>query len=50
MEPSALNLEITESVVLGNTEDTISKMSELKQLGISFSVMILLSVTLRWAT
>jgi diguanylate cyclase (GGDEF)-like protein/PAS domain S-box-containing protein len=38
MEPSALNLEITESVVLGNTEDTISKMSELKQLGISFSI------------
>ena len=38
MEPSLLNLEITESVVLGNTEDTIHKMSELKQLGISFSI------------
>lgn len=38
MEPSLLNLEITESVVLGNTEDTIHKMTELKQLGISFSI------------
>ncbi len=38
MEPSALNLEITESVVLGNTEETISKMSELKGMGISFSI------------
>ncbi len=38
MEPTALNLEITESVVLGNTEDTINKLSELKQLGISFSI------------
>ena len=38
MEPSALNLEITESVVLGNTEDTIHKMTELKDLGISFSI------------
>ncbi|MCD8547375.1 MAG: EAL domain-containing protein [Aeromonadaceae bacterium] len=38
MEPSALNLEITESVVLGNTEDAIHKMSELKQLGINFSI------------
>lgn len=38
MEPSALNLEITESVVLGNTEDTIHKMTELKELGISFSI------------
>lgn len=38
MEPSALNLEITESVVLGSAEDAISKMTELKQLGISFSI------------
>ncbi|PJG57580.1 putative bifunctional diguanylate cyclase/phosphodiesterase [Aeromonas cavernicola] len=38
MDPSCLNLEITESVVLGHAEDTISKMTELKALGISFAI------------
>jgi diguanylate cyclase (GGDEF)-like protein/PAS domain S-box-containing protein len=38
MDPACLNLEITESVVLGHAEDTISKMTELKQLGISFAI------------
>ncbi|MCE2593631.1 EAL domain-containing protein [Motilimonas cestriensis] len=38
MEPSYLNLEITESVVLGHAEETIRKMAQLKEKGISFSV------------
>lgn len=38
MDPGALNMELTESVVLGNTEETVQKMTELKQLGISFSI------------
>ncbi|MGY3870362.1 putative bifunctional diguanylate cyclase/phosphodiesterase [Aeromonas crassostreae] len=38
MDPACLNLEITESVVLGHAEDTINKMAELKQLGISFAI------------
>ncbi|RJG51279.1 sensor domain-containing phosphodiesterase [Motilimonas pumila] len=38
MEPSHLNLEITESVVLGHAEETIRKMTQLKEMGISFSV------------
>lgn len=38
MDPACLNLEITESVVLGHAEDTISKMTELKTLGISFAI------------
>ncbi|WP_429021526.1 putative bifunctional diguanylate cyclase/phosphodiesterase [Aeromonas allosaccharophila] len=38
MDPACLNLEITESVVLGHAEDTISKMTELKELGISFAI------------
>ncbi|MGY3942662.1 putative bifunctional diguanylate cyclase/phosphodiesterase [Aeromonas tecta] len=38
MDPACLNLEITESVVLGHAEDTISKMTELKALGISFAI------------
>ncbi|MCE2569911.1 GGDEF domain-containing phosphodiesterase [Motilimonas eburnea] len=38
MEPSHLNLEITESVVLGHAEETIRKMTLLKDKGISFSV------------
>lgn len=38
MDPASLNLEITESVVLGHAEDTISKMAELKTLGISFAI------------
>ena len=36
--PSHLKLELTESTVLENVEDTISKMRELKLLGISFSM------------
>ncbi len=35
---SQLKLELTESIVLENVEDTIVKMLELKQLGISFSM------------
>ncbi|MFQ2146994.1 putative bifunctional diguanylate cyclase/phosphodiesterase [Aeromonas jandaei] len=38
MDPACLNLEITESVVLGHAEDTISKMTDLKSLGISFAI------------
>ncbi|MFB2866085.1 putative bifunctional diguanylate cyclase/phosphodiesterase [Aeromonas sp. MdU4] len=38
MDPACLNLEITESVVLGHAEDTISKMADLKSLGISFAI------------
>ncbi|MHA7000893.1 putative bifunctional diguanylate cyclase/phosphodiesterase [Aeromonas schubertii] len=38
MDPARLNLEITESVVLGHAEDTINKMGELKGLGISFAI------------
>lgn len=38
MDPACLNLEIAESVVLGHAEDTISKMSELKAIGISFAI------------
>jgi EAL domain-containing protein (putative c-di-GMP-specific phosphodiesterase class I) len=38
MLPEALNLEITESVVLEGLEDTIQKMTELKSIGISFSI------------
>lgn len=38
MDPACLNLEITESVVLGHAEGTISKMAELKELGISFAI------------
>jgi diguanylate cyclase (GGDEF)-like protein/PAS domain S-box-containing protein len=36
--PASLKLELTESVVLENVEDTITKMHELKQLGVSFSM------------
>ncbi|MGA7595279.1 MAG: PAS domain S-box protein [Gallionella sp.] len=36
--PSRLKLELTESVVLENVEDTIGKMRELKLLGVSFSM------------
>jgi diguanylate cyclase (GGDEF)-like protein/PAS domain S-box-containing protein len=36
--PSQLKLELTESVVLENVEDTIAKMRELKLLGVSFSM------------
>jgi diguanylate cyclase (GGDEF)-like protein/PAS domain S-box-containing protein len=36
--PSHLKLELTESTVLENVEDTIAKMHELKLLGVSFSM------------
>jgi diguanylate cyclase (GGDEF)-like protein/PAS domain S-box-containing protein len=36
--PSLLKLELTESTVLGNVEDTISKMRKIKTLGVSFSM------------
>jgi len=37
-KPSLLKLELTESIVLENIDDTIAKMRELKQLGVSFSM------------
>jgi EAL domain-containing protein (putative c-di-GMP-specific phosphodiesterase class I) len=37
-KPSNLKLELTESTVLENVEDTIAKMEELKLLGVSFSL------------
>lgn len=37
-EPSRLKLELTESLVLVDVEDTIAKMHQLKQLGITFSM------------
>jgi diguanylate cyclase (GGDEF)-like protein len=37
-QPSQLKLELTESIVLENVEDTISKMREIKALGVSFSM------------
>jgi EAL domain-containing protein (putative c-di-GMP-specific phosphodiesterase class I) len=37
-KPSHLKLELTESVVLEQVEDTIAKMRELKVLGLSFSI------------
>ncbi|MGA7749791.1 MAG: EAL domain-containing protein [Gallionella sp.] len=37
-KPSHLKLELTESIVLENVEDTISKMHEIKALGVSFSM------------
>jgi len=37
-QASHLKLELTESTVLENVEDTISKMRELKRLGVSFSM------------
>jgi len=36
--PDLLKLELTESLVLDNVDDTIAKMSELKALGVQFSV------------
>lgn len=38
MLPEALNLEITESVVVEGLENTIQKMTELKSIGINFSL------------
>ena len=37
-KPSHLKLELTESMVLGNVEDTIAKMHEIKLTGVSFSM------------
>lgn len=37
-KPSYLKLELTESTVLDNVEDTISKMREIKLLGVGFSM------------
>jgi len=37
-EPSHLKLELTESTVLKNVEDTIAKMQEIKKLGVNFSM------------
>lgn len=37
-KPSQLKLELTESTVLENVNDTITKMRELKQLGVGFSM------------
>jgi EAL domain-containing protein (putative c-di-GMP-specific phosphodiesterase class I) len=37
-KPSHLKLELTESIVLENVDDTITKMRELKLMGISFSM------------
>jgi EAL domain-containing protein (putative c-di-GMP-specific phosphodiesterase class I) len=37
-KPSLLKLELTESTVLENIDDTISRMRELKLLGVSFSM------------
>ncbi len=38
VDPTRLKLEITESTVLGNVDDVIKKMSELKDHGLSFSM------------
>ncbi|HZW24902.1 MAG TPA: EAL domain-containing protein [Gallionella sp.] len=38
IDPRLLKLELTESMALENVEDTIAKMSELKQFGVSFSM------------
>ena len=38
IKPSLLKLELTESTVLENVQDTIAKMRELKMLGVSFSM------------
>lgn len=38
MDPTMLNLEITESVVLGNAEAAIIKMEKLRDLGVSFAI------------
>ena len=37
-QPSHLKLELTESIVLENIEDTIGKMHEIKALGVNFSM------------
>lgn len=38
IQPQLLKLELTESLVLDNVDDTIAKMSELKNLGVQFSM------------
>jgi EAL domain-containing protein (putative c-di-GMP-specific phosphodiesterase class I) len=38
VRPHLLKLELTESLVLDNMDDTIAKMSELKALGVRFSM------------
>jgi len=38
IDPMRLKLELTESIVLDNVEDTIAKMHALRQLGVSFSM------------
>ena len=38
IKPQLLKLELTESLVLDNVDDTIAKMSELKDLGVRFSM------------
>ncbi|MBZ0106870.1 MAG: EAL domain-containing protein [Sulfuricella denitrificans] len=38
INPSLLKLELTESLVLENVEDTISKMQTLRQMGVEFSM------------
>ncbi|PIV91878.1 MAG: hypothetical protein COW45_02870, partial [Gallionellales bacterium CG17_big_fil_post_rev_8_21_14_2_50_54_146] len=38
IEPSRLKLELTESMLLDNIEDTIATMNELKTLGVQFSL------------
>ncbi|MGZ8256646.1 MAG: putative bifunctional diguanylate cyclase/phosphodiesterase, partial [Gallionella sp.] len=38
INPALLKLELTESVVIGNLEDTISKMEKIRQLGVRFSM------------
>ncbi len=38
VDPSKLTIEITEGIVIGNLEDTIKKILELKEIGIRFSI------------
>jgi EAL domain-containing protein (putative c-di-GMP-specific phosphodiesterase class I) len=38
VDPSKLELEITESLLMGNVEDTIAKMTALKDRGVSFAL------------
>lgn len=38
LEPGSLELELTESVIMDNTEEVISTMAELKALGIRFTI------------
>jgi diguanylate cyclase (GGDEF)-like protein/PAS domain S-box-containing protein len=38
IDPSRLKLELTESLILNNVEDSISKMEQLKSIGVDFSM------------